>query len=248
MKYIIIEDEAMAADLLHEMIAELRPQWTLENSMPTVAKSVEFLKSHDVDLIFMDIELADGSGFDIFNYVDIKTPVIFTTAYSEYAIKAFKQNSIDYLLKPIAQDELKGALNKFERMADSFLPHHLPMFRDFSAPASRRILIETSKGYNFINLDNILFFCNEDRYILAYTQDGHSAISSFNNMEEVMNKVAGMDFFQVSRAVVASIRSISKVEKDANARLKVTLSAGSSVRKVFVSSRRKAPFLEWLGK
>lgn len=122
------------------------------------------------------------------------------------------------------------------------------MFRDFSAPASRRILIETSKGYNFINLDNILFFCNEDRYILAYTQDGHSAISSFNNMEEVMNKVAGMDFFQVSRAVVASIRSISKVEKDANARLKVTLSAGSSVRKVFVSSRRKALFLEWLGK
>lgn len=95
MKYIIIEDEAMAADLLHEMIAELRPQWTLENSMPTVAKSVEFLKSHDVDLIFMDIELADGSGFDIFNYVDIKTPVIFTTAYSEYAIKAFKQNSIN---------------------------------------------------------------------------------------------------------------------------------------------------------
>ncbi len=69
MKYIIIEDEAMAADLLHEMIAELRPQWTLENSMPTVAKSVEFLKSHDVDLIFMDIELADGSGFNIFNYV-----------------------------------------------------------------------------------------------------------------------------------------------------------------------------------
>src|SRR5690606_36457933 len=113
-KYLIVEDERFAYEELKRMMMKLRPGYLLERQTKTVIDTIELLKESDVDLILMDIRLADGNCFEIFNHVEVTIPVIFTTAYDEHAIKAFKLNSIDYLLKPFDENELETALIKFE--------------------------------------------------------------------------------------------------------------------------------------
>ena len=113
---LIIEDEKIAAESLKMLLAEVEPEIEVVGVLQTVEDSVLFLQSnHDIDLVFADIHLADGSTFSIFERVEVKCPVIFTTAYDEYAIKAFKVNSIDYLLKPIIKDDLQCAIKKFKK-------------------------------------------------------------------------------------------------------------------------------------
>ena len=115
MHVLIIEDEKHNQRLLQGMINSLRPQWTIVELLESVADSIEWLQSNSADIIFMDIQLADGVCFSIFEKIDVTTPVIFTTAYDNYAIQAFKVNSIDYLLKPIKEEELLKSIEKFER-------------------------------------------------------------------------------------------------------------------------------------
>src|SRR5687768_9194880 len=122
MKYLIVEDERLAYEELKRMMTQLRPGYSLEKWTNTVIDSISFLKSTTVDLILMDIRLADGTCFEIFNHLKVTTPVIFTTAYDEHAIKAFKLNSIDYLLKPFDEKELENALLKFENIFHSHTP------------------------------------------------------------------------------------------------------------------------------
>ena len=114
-KYLIIEDEPLAFEELKRMVEKLRPEFQMSGWSQSVAQSISLLKSQSFDLIFADISLADGLCFDIFNEIPVNVPVIFTTAYDEYAIKAFKVNGIDYLLKPIEQEELEHAILRFER-------------------------------------------------------------------------------------------------------------------------------------
>ena len=116
MKYLIVEDERFAYEELKRMMTKLRPGYLLEKHTKTVVDTINFLKSSSVDLILLDIRLADGNCFEIFHYAEVTTPVIFTTDYDEHAVKAFKLNSIDYLLKPFDEKELEEALLKFENL------------------------------------------------------------------------------------------------------------------------------------
>src|SRR5258706_4762905 len=120
MKILIIEDEPQAAQRLEKLVRSILPLATILQSIDTVKKSVQWLKSNEKpDLIFMDIQLADGISFQIFDQIEVKSPVIFTTAYDEYALKAFKVNSIDYILKPVDEQELRTAIQKYERLTGS---------------------------------------------------------------------------------------------------------------------------------
>ncbi|WP_368121875.1 LytR/AlgR family response regulator transcription factor, partial [Bacteroides cellulosilyticus] len=115
MKYLLVEDERFAYEEMKRMMEKLRPDYQLEAWTATVEQTVQFLKHHPVDLMLLDIRLTDGNSFDIFEQIQVTTPVIFTTAYDEHAIQAFKVNSVDYLLKPVEEDDLLAALRKFEQ-------------------------------------------------------------------------------------------------------------------------------------
>src|SRR5688572_4351288 len=121
MKIFIVEDEELAVKKLHKTLLAIDANLEVTGTADSIATAVEWLQTNDrPDLILMDIELADGQSFEIFNLIEVKSPVIFTTSYDEYALKAFKVNSVDYLLKPIQKDELEAAISKFQQMKENF--------------------------------------------------------------------------------------------------------------------------------
>lgn len=249
MKYAIIEDEEISRENLRSIINRLRPDYELVGLLRSVQESIEFLNSTEVDILFMDIDLGDGSCFDIIEHTSITTPIIFTTAYNEYAIEAFKVNSIDYLLKPIAASDVERALTKLEDLAHVFNP---AVYKNLVPPREsrervNRILISKNKNISFLNITDIAFFCIEERYVVAYTLDGKSEVTDIKNMEEVMSIVADYDFFQLSRSFIASIKSISSVRKIDNQRLHVTVQAGKIKKEIIISALRRRDFLNWLG-
>src|SRR5215217_1975459 len=160
MKYLIVEDERFAAEELNRMMTELRPGYILEKQTKTVIDTIAFLKSNTVDLILMDIRLADGNCFEIFNHVEVTTPVIFTTAYDEHAIKAFKFNSIDYLLKPFDEKELESALVKFENIfhSDSYKPVSKDFEQILFTKLKNRFLTSKGENYHYIETHDIAHF------------------------------------------------------------------------------------------
>lgn len=247
MRYVIIEDEEFARENLQDIIAKIRPDYELAAMLSSVEESISYLSTGNVDLAFMDVDLGDGTCFDIIRNTEIKIPIIFTTAYNEYAIEAFKTNSIDYLLKPITEEDVERSLKKLDDMAGMFRPDIyqtiLPHGKRFD-----RILIAKNKSFSFLNISDIAFFCTEDRYVMAYTYDGSCEITEITNMEETMTIVAGHDFFQLSRGMAASIKAISNVIKADNQRLYVTVCAGEIKKDVIISALRRKDFLNWLGR
>lgn len=246
MKYAIIEDEEFARENLREIIEKIRPDYELVGSLGSVEESLLFLQTHEIDLLFLDIELGDGTGFDLIEQAHIKVPVIFTTAYSEHTLKAFKVNSIDYLLKPVTEADVTCALEKLEMMPDIFAPavtHRPRPVRD----KVDRLLISRSKSFSFLKIKSIAFFCIEDRYVMVYTKSGLCEVTDMKNLEEVMAVVSGHDFFQVSRSVVSSISAIYSVDKIDNQRLLVVIHAGPIQKRVTISATRRKEFLAWLG-
>lgn len=145
MKTIIIEDEKLAAERLEELIHEIDPSIEISAKLTSVEQSIKYLKQNKPDLIFLDIQLEDGLSFSIFDKVDIDIPIIFTTAYDQYAIKAFKLNSVDYLLKPIKKDELRESLNKYKNIKSSYLMDFEDIIRSIQSKETsykKRFLIQ----------------------------------------------------------------------------------------------------------
>lgn len=247
MRYAIIEDEDFARENLRGIIEKVRPDYELVGLLGSVEDSIIFLQTNEIDLLFMDIELGDGTCFDIVQQVDIKVPIIFTTAYSEYTLKAFKVNSIDYLLKPITEVDVINALNKLEEIVNIFNPVSSRKMQLKSCKIDR-ILISKNRGFTFLNIADIAFFSVEDRYVMAYTKDGLCGITDMKNIEEVMNVVYGHDFFQLSRSIVSSIYAIGSVDKIDNQRLRVVILAGKIQKEAIISALRRKDFLLWLGR
>ncbi|MDE7421340.1 MAG: response regulator transcription factor [Muribaculaceae bacterium] len=247
MRYAIIENEEFASINLRNLIDSIRPDSRCVFVAESVAESISWFTSHtDIDLVFMDIELDDGSCFDIFKHIDVQAPIIFTTAYDEYAIKAFKQNSIDYILKPVSEEDLLHAVRKFEeRMTEKH--EWKSIARDLTANQCSRILISSGNRYSFIQMKEIAWFEAEGKYITIVLKDGKSLLSDFSSLVEVMRIVDPNEFYQVSRSVVASVSSIGGVSKFFKGRLHIDISAGSLKRTETVSAERRQNFLNWLG-
>lgn len=249
MKYAIIENEEFASINLREVIKSVRPDYECVFMAETVEECVEYFSmDHDTRLIFMDIELDDCNCFEIFRRTEIKVPVIFTTAYDKYAIDAFKVNSIDYLLKPVSEEDVERALRKFESMHLSLPRNYKDVGDSITKARTRsRILISYGAGYSFVSTDEIAWFEAEDKYISVILLDGRRMLTDFASLTDVMEVLDPDRFFQISRKVVASIESIGKISKYFKGRLQVGLVGSGESRTEIVSAARRTEFLGWLG-
>lgn len=249
--YAIIEDEEYVRARLKQTIARLRPEMQLVFESGSVAESIEFFGTlPDVSLIFMDIELSDGNCFEIFDRVNINTPVIFTTAYNDFALRAFEVYSLDYLLKPISDADLLKAIEKFEKVTRSDRRDWGRITTSLGQQmrsGSERILIVNGDTFSYVNVCDVAFFEADGGYIFAILKDGKRQLTNIATLQEMINKVGESSFFQISRRIIVNIDALVKVSKHFRGRLLVRYVAGGEEFSETVSTKRKDEFLAWLG-
>jgi DNA-binding LytR/AlgR family response regulator len=247
MKVLIFEDEKLNAERLVELIRRYDSSATVLAVLDSVKKGVEWLTSNpSPELIFMDIRLTDGLSFELFELINIEIPVIFTTAYDEYAIRAFKVNSVDYLVKPVDFIELKVAIDKFCKTRPLLSPEFIQTILEQSNQHYKnRFLIKIGDQLRHIECKDIAYFTFEDGLVMAVTK-GRSSLPvdySLDHLEQLLNPA---DFLRLNRKIIARIDSIKKIHSYFNGRLKVEL-LQSVDEDIIVSRERVARFKEWLG-
>ena len=247
MKVLIIEDELPAARQLGKLLQSQRPHFQLLDTLDSVESAVRWLKAQPApDLIFMDIQIADGLSFDIFGQVNITAPVVFTTAFDQYAVQAFRVNAIDYLLKPIDPEDLSRALQKVEQQPDSTLVDIAKLTHLFTKTTYKeRFLIKTGQHYIFLPTADIAFFRSDNGLTQAYTLPGKKHFVD-HTLEELERQVAPTDFFRISRNMLVSATAIAKIHPHFNGRLKLDLHIAAP-EEIFVSRDRAGEFKLWLG-
>ncbi len=251
MKVLIIEDEPQAAKRLESLIASLEPQAVILNKIDTVKNAVLWIKSNPApDLIFMDIQLADGISFQIFEQCEVKSPVIFTTAYDEYALKAFKVNSIDYILKPIDKDEMGSALKKFHSThrtsqdSKHVLDNIGQAIQMLTKKYKTRFVIKVGEHLKSVEVSEILFFFSLEKATFCQTKDGRKNILDFtlDQLEEILDPTR---FFRINRKHIVAADSIQDMISYTNSRLKLALKT-SDDNDVIVARERVQEFKDWL--
>ena len=252
-RFAIIEDNPFALEHLCQSVKRLRRDYEPVFKASSVKETVDFLKSSpDVELIFMDIELADGKCFAIFDQVKTVIPIIFTTAYDEFAIQAFKVNGMDYLLKPVSDQDLAYAIDKFEHLSSIRNPQlpasPVPEETTVSAVNTGRILTVSGEKYGYIDIDDIAYFISEDNYVFACLNSGIQRLVNLTSLSYLEPMLPSDRFFRLSRSIIASIKSIESVSKYFRGRLLVKLKSGNEQREVTVSASNRDTFLEWLGR
>ena len=252
MKVVIVEDEKLLQKELKQQL-QVYEDIDVVKCIQTVEEGIDWLGGNaaNVDLIFMDIELADGVCFEIFEAIDLKTPIIFLTAYSEYAIRAFKVNSIDYLLKPINPSELEAALTKFrDRQAEASQGYiDLSTLKEFYTKSEgskkTRFLVQSGDTYKYVSINEIAYFHSEDKYSIIVTFAGHRYIidESLNHLESTLPVSS---FYRPARNIIVHINAIEKAAKYFNSRLKLYLQPKPDFD-VIVSRVKIKDFLNWMG-
>ena len=246
-KYLLVEDERFAYEELKRMMQRLRPSWQLAGWAESVEQAVLLLRQGSLDLMIVDIRLSDGLSFEIFEQCPVDLPVIFTTAYDEYAIKAFKVNSIDYLLKPIEESDLEAALCKFER--NSALRSAAPEYRQLelgylAANKKNRFLVQVGDTFRYVETPDVAFFYSEDKLTYLHLFSGKRYIISYS-LDQLEGMLDRDVFFRVSRSCISNIRSIRKSSRYFGSRLKLYFEP-ECPHEVLVSRSRVADFLKWV--
>jgi DNA-binding LytR/AlgR family response regulator len=251
MNALIIEDEKLSAEHLSGMLKRIDPEIRILEVIDSVKRSLEALKQErKIDLLFVDIHLADGLSFDIFSKLVIDTPVIFTTAYDEYAIKAFKLNSVDYLLKPIGLEDLKRALDKykkFSRSSQSLLLENIAQaYRNIGKSYKNRFMVKTGDTIVSVKTEDVVHFIAEDGIVLLVTNTGKRYAVDYA-LEQLEGLIPPESFFRINRKVLIHINTIQKVSSYFNSRLKLVTErlAGEDC---VVSRERVNDFKLWLDK
>lgn len=252
MNILIIEDERPNAERLKRLILGIKPQANILSVLESVSESVEWLDSHEKpDLIMMDIKLSDGLSFEIFDktlLVDV--PIIFTTAYDEYAIKAFKQYSIDYLLKPVDKDELAMAFEKYDQldiMVNKATNPSIEKLLDEFRPKNyrTRFLLSYRDGFKTVMVSDVLYFYSEQKITKARLADGTDEIIP-HTMDELEQQLDPKLFFRANRQFIICINAVEHIYNYFNNKLKVTMRKNTDVE--IIVSRDKAPLLKnWMG-
>lgn len=247
MKYLIVEDERFAYAEMKRMMSRLRPEWQLAGWADSVEQAVLLLRQGPVDLLLSDIRLSDGLCFDIFESCPSDIPVIFTTAYDEYAIKAFRVNGVGYLLKPIEEAELEAALSKYERGA--VLRPSAPEYRRLelgymSGGFKSRFLVQAGDTFRYADTSDVAFFYSEDKYTYLHLSGGGRYIINYTLgcLEEMLDRRM---FFRVSRNCIANIKSVTKSTRYFGGRLRLHLSPECPLE-IIVSRGHVADFLRWM--
>jgi len=256
MKVLIIEDEPFAQQELKRLLDGLNKNIEILDMIDTVEDAVDWLNTRKVpDLIFLDIQLADGISFEIFNKVKVDAPVIFTTAYDEFAVRAFQLNSIDYLLKPIKPDELLRALDKLDSMKSQFGPGNNPSIK-LSQQQLESLLGAAKKEYKsrfvakvgdqikHISIGDIAYFYAEDNVVFLMTSGNSRYIIDYS-IEEIVGMIDPKEFYRLNRTFLANINAIDKVYKYLNSRLKIELKPACE-KEILVSRAKVADFMDWM--
>ena len=252
MHVLLIEDEAPAARQLTRLLASLRPDWQILDVIDSVEAAVHWLRTFSrPDLLLMDIQLADGMSFDIFRQVTVTTPVIFTTAYDEFTLKAFKVNSVDYLLKPIEEDELAAALQKFETIhptpADALSPTLARLLAQLPTPqpaCKERVVVKAGAQLLIIPVATLAYLYSDDGLTFGVDTSGKRHVLDYT-IDEAAGFLAPAQFFRISRKVIVQVSAISRIHAYFNSRLKLDLQPGPAFE-VIVSRERVAEFKAWL--
>jgi two-component system, LytTR family, response regulator len=250
MNVIIIEDEKPSARRLQRMLSNLDVE--TQTMLHSVEESIAWFQNNEhPDLIFLDIQLSDGLSFEIFEAIEIKSAIIFTTAYDEYALQAFKLNSIDYLLKPIDEDELDKAVQKFKER----LPQNKPVTLDFNDikkllinPLDReykkRFSIKVGQHLKLINIEDIECFYSENKGTYLHTTDGRNYLLD-TTLELLENELEPHTFFRINRKFYVNINAIKDMVSYTNSRLQIKLNSYNE-QDVIVARERVRGFKTWL--
>lgn len=246
MQVLIIEDEPPAADRLKEMILSYDPDIEIVGTLDSVDSAVKWFEKHThPQLVFMDIQLADGISFEIFDKVELKCPVIFTTAYDQYAVKAFKVNSLDYLLKPIEAEELANAFQKHKNTQSSTPPIDIAsMMAALKPKGQERFMVKVGEQFKYILTENIRFFMAEAGMVLLVTHSGQQLPVDFN-LDQIEQRLNPRQFFRINRKFLVRLESIQKIHTYFNSRLKLELQPAPD-KEVIVSRERVSAFKNWL--
>ena len=248
MKILLIEDELPAARQLTKMLLAHTATFQIIETLDSVESAVRWLRHFPApDLIFMDIQIADGLSFDIFRQVNVTAPVIFTTAFDQYAVQAFRVNAIDYLLKPIDPEDLQAALAKTEKQRAKSAPF------DFASVAQLfqkerykdRFLVKAGQQLHFLAATDIAFFRSGDGLTQAFTFAGKKFFIE-HTLEELEGLLDPHDFFRISRNLTVRLNALHKIHPHLNGRLKLELNP-TPPEDVFVSRERVGEFKAWLG-
>lgn len=253
MNVLIIEDEPHAQYELQRLLSESGRDIQVLKCIDSVEDAVEYLKRPmDIDLMFFDIQLADGLSFEIFKHVEVKTPIIFTTAYDEYAIKAFKVNSIDYLLKPVKQEELNGALTKFEVLDEKQVPESSILQAEqikqllalHKTKYKARFICRLGDQIKHVNTEDIAYFSAEDNEVLLTTKTG--ARYFINHSLDHLSALLDPDsFYRINRSYFVQLSAIKKISKYFNSRLLIELYPNTE-EQVLISRVKVNDFLNWM--
>ena len=242
MNAIIIEDEYLAAAELERLLGEVAPEITILTKLDSVSESVKWLKKNKADMIFMDIHLGDGQSFDIFEQVEITVPVIFITAYDEYALKAFKYQGIDYILKPFDKEELQQALNKLESLSPVNTPFPVASLTVYQ----ERFLVTVGTKMKSVTVGDVAYFMADGKYLVLFTRDGQNYILD-QTISGIETKLNPAQFFKINRKFIISYNSIKEMVKYSNSRIKIVLTpAPPTGIEAIVSSERIQEFKQWL--
>ena len=248
MRTLVIEDEIPAARRLSKMLVAARPSANILDTLDSVEGSVRWLRTFPApDLIFMDIQIADGLSFDIFKQVEITASVVFTTAFDQYAVQAFKVSAVDYLLKPIDPKDLEIALQKFENQRFKQSPLDIEALSRLIKKESfkDRFLVKTGQHLTFLPTADIAYFRSSGGLTQAHTSTGKKFFIE-HTLEELENLLDPRAFFRISRGLFIRLNSIQKIHPHLNGRLKLELTPASP-EEVFVSRERAGDFKIWLG-
>jgi DNA-binding LytR/AlgR family response regulator len=248
MNCLIIEDEKVAAERLSGLIKNYDPSIEFLEIIQSVKNAVKWLNNNQApDLIFMDIQLADGLSFEIFEQTIVKTPVIFTTAYDEYALKAFKVNSIDYLLKPIDQEELNNAINKFK---ENNTPKEIPtqvfdsILHSLTKNYKNKFVIKVGEHIKVFTIDNVQCFYSMEKCAFLQNNSGHDYAINYT-LDQLEDLLDPAQFFRINRKFIVSSSAISDIISYSNSRLKVKLNSNES-DDLIVSREKVQDFKKWL--
>jgi DNA-binding LytR/AlgR family response regulator len=251
MKVLIIEDEAPAFRRLQRILEAVLPTIEILEVLDTVSESIKWFKNNSApDLIFMDIQLADGLSFEIFESVEIKSPIIFTTAYDEYAIKAFKVNSIDYLLKPIEEEKLRGSLNKLKEIKEQYsgaldLKNILKEIQPEKQEYKTRFLVKTKQKLISIKATEINYFFSENGINYIYDSK-HTKYVYDKPLDQIEEQLNPENFYRLNRQCLSNIEAISAVHPFDKGKMLVDLIPKTNLPTV-VSRDKASDFKKWLG-
>ncbi len=248
---LIIEDEEPAANRLKKMLTELLPDANVLDNIVGVKSAIAWFKQNSLpDLIFSDIQLSDGLSFEIFKNVEIQCPVIFITAYDQYAIDAFKVNSIDYLLKPIKKNDLQTAINKFKKLNRSE-PSSLDinkLLEAFNQPKTdykTRFIVRYGEHIKTIKIEDAAYFYTEDKINFITTKEGRRYTIDYN-LDALESMLDPKIFFRINRQFIISIHAISEMFSYSKSRVLVKLNPPTK-HETIVSTERSGDFKLWLG-